>query len=116
MRTQAYGAFMTAGRSALLSMQFVINYWSYYTGFLSTGLIGMLLVASACLVQCLRENHNGEMFETEDQAKKRKETVKKDGSATKNTSSRKGDSPMQRPTLKTNRNDLEKPILGEEQY
>ncbi len=116
MRTQAYGVFMTAGRSALLSMQFVISYWSYYTGFLSTSLIGCLLFASAILVQCLNENVNGEMFETEDLVRNRKQTMgKKEGTSRKTEPSQKSESPLHK-SSKSKKIGLEKPLVSDGEY
>lgn len=68
-RTQAYGLFMTVGRLAVISMPTAVRLWTYFTGFMSTYLIGGLLVLSMLLLHFLKETLDAEMVENYERGK-----------------------------------------------
>ena len=68
-RTQAYGLFMTVGRLAVITMPTAVGLWTYFTGFLSTHLIGGLLLFSLLLLNFLKETLDAEMVENFERGK-----------------------------------------------
>ena len=55
---------MTAGRMALLTMQFIFSLWTYYTGYLSKTLIALFLMLSVAAIRFLRETNDADMVES----------------------------------------------------
>lgn len=64
-RTQAYGLLMTVGRLAVITMPTLSSLWSYFTGFLSSHLIAIMLVISAVATTWLPETLGRDIVENQ---------------------------------------------------
>ena len=55
---------MTTGRVSVIALPFIFRYWTYYTTYLSTQLIGACLLVGSLLLIWLPETLNSDMIES----------------------------------------------------